>query len=90
MCETCIKSGLTSFGPKPHCSEAEHARILEEARRMHHVVVEGGEDDKLFAEEPSGPVVSGLGRYIWAVHLGRRAVHLVLHVWHAFPRHPCN
>lgn len=40
------------------CSEAEHTQVLEEAERMRKVVVEGGEDEKLFAQEPDASVHS--------------------------------
>lgn len=39
-------------------SEAEHNQVLEEAERMRKVVVEGGEDEKLFVQEPDASVHS--------------------------------
>lgn len=56
------------------CSEAEHTKVLEEAARMRRVVVDGVEDDKLFAEEPSVHVVSLDKRcHCWQAWQSRRA-----------------
>lgn len=46
------------LSPSFKFDEAEHTQVLEEAERMRKVVVEGGEDEKLFAQEPDASVHS--------------------------------
>uniref|UniRef100_A0AAD5H1R9 ERD4-related membrane protein n=1 Tax=Chlorella ohadii TaxID=2649997 RepID=A0AAD5H1R9_9CHLO len=46
------------LSPSFKFDEAQHAQALEEAERMRKVVVEGGEDEKLFAQEPEASVHS--------------------------------